>query len=249
MKGFGSGVRATQTLQTSPETQLLCTGEGTEQLDAPITPSRSGSACIECMSVREFSLPLRQPVTTGSTCSHRHGYTVLLRMRVASGELLEGSGEASPLPGLHAESQQTAAAQLAALSQVLKGITVPENVCLLGGELEQWWEWVAGVAVASLLPSVRFAVESALVAAMAHACGAESLAEHLFLGALSDSRICMDPMNRTNGSSAQCMLRDGVAVNALMDLTACTAQQVAEQATALQEAGYASIKVKVRLML
>ena len=143
-------------------------------------PTSQSNACIDGLSVREFTLPLRQPLTTGSTSNHRYGCTVVLYLRNSRGDLLDGSGEVSPLPGLHAESLTESKAQLAALAQVLQGITVPENISLLDGELEQWWKGTVGVATDSLLPSVRFAVESALVAAMAHACGADSLAEHLF---------------------------------------------------------------------
>lgn len=215
--------------------------------EAAVMNTVTSNAWIECVSVREMTLPLRKPVTTGSTCSHRSGSTVIVHLRTASGELLEGSGEASPLPGLHVESHEAASAQLATLAQVLQGVAVPENVSLLDGELEQWWEKVAGVSVHTLHASAQFAVESALVAALAQACGAESLAEHLYTGALSGANIFMDRMHGLD-CMEPCMTQDRVAVSALMDLTACTAQEVQEQAVALQQEGYSCIKVKVRFV-
>ena len=115
----------------------------------------------------------------------------------------------------------------------------------MDGELEEWWEGTVGVATDSLLPSVRFAVESALVAAMAHACGAQSLADHLFAGALAD--VCRGDSSCSDAAGG---VGEEVAVNALIDLTACPAQLlcrdwVAEQAAVLEAKGFLSIKVKV----
>ena len=114
----------------------------------------------------------------------------LLRLELRCGAV--GWGEASPLPGLSAETHAEAGAQLAALAALLDGslsasntassggggVLLPAELPLLGGAVARWLARDVGVAdVDALLPSARFAVESAALEALAEATGG-----HLFEG-------------------------------------------------------------------
>ena len=106
----------------------------------------------------------------------------LLRVELEGGAV--GWGEASPLPGLHKESAAEAGAQLRAVASLLdggssgsgvgqcrtRGVTVPPELPLLGGAISEWLALTVGIRdPAGLLPSVRFAVESAVLSALAAA--------------------------------------------------------------------------------
>lgn len=188
-------------------------------------------------------LPLAQAVTTGSADGARCGHTLVLTVQLPSGELLQGCGEASPLPGLHREGPEDAAAQLAALSVLLPGRVVPVSVSALDGQLEIWWAGVVGLAPDSLWPSVRFGVETALCTALGAALGGRTLTEHLWLGALRGAAA-----DETGGRGMRGALggHGGVAVNALLDPTGMEPQQAAQRAGELVAEGFSAIKVKVR---
>ena len=115
----------------------------------------------------------------------------MLKVTLACGAV--GWGEASPLPGLHAESTEEAGAQLRVVAALLdgggvdgRGVRVPAELPLLGGAVGAWLRDVVGVRAANALaPSVRFAVESAALGALANASGEKkkTLAETLLRGA------------------------------------------------------------------
>ena len=83
-----------------------------------------------------------------------------------------GVGEAEPLPGLHSESWEDAAAQLKMLAQRLPGVAVPRTLALLSdGVIDTWLVQNLGLRPQSLLPSVRCALEAALLSAVADGNG------------------------------------------------------------------------------
>lgn len=62
---------------------------------------------VTSATVSEFSLPLLKPLTTAAEAStHRRGWLLEVRLTDSRGKVHRGVGEASPLPGLHAESHQ-----------------------------------------------------------------------------------------------------------------------------------------------
>jgi isochorismate synthase/2-succinyl-5-enolpyruvyl-6-hydroxy-3-cyclohexene-1-carboxylate synthase/2-succinyl-6-hydroxy-2,4-cyclohexadiene-1-carboxylate synthase/O-succinylbenzoate synthase len=87
-------------------------------------------------------------------------------------QVFRGVGEAAPLPGLHSEAPHEALAQLQSLVQLLQGVPVPHTVALLSASgLSAWLQQGVGLEPGVLLPSVRFALESALLQALAASCG------------------------------------------------------------------------------
>eukprot|EP00892_Ulva_mutabilis_P000338 jgi/Ulvmu1/10304/UM060_0106.1 len=198
---------------------------------------------IHSLHFRRFALPYARPVTTGDDIGVRHGHTLMLTVQLPSGELLQGLGEASPLPGLHVEEGEDAGAQLAALAVLLPGLIVPVSVSALEGQLEIWWAGVVGLAPESLWPSVRFGVEAALFSALGRALGDRTLTEHLWLGALRGPAALEEEGGR--GMRGALGEAGGVAVNALLDPRGMTAQQAAQRAGELADEGYSAIKVKV----
>ena len=156
----------------------------------------------------------------------------LLKVTLACGAV--GWGEASPLPGLHAESTEEAGAQLRVVAALLdggggdgRGVRVPAELPLLGGAVEAWLRDVVGVRAANALaPSVRFAVESAALGALANASGEKNktLAETLLRGAATFPAAEM---------------------NALVGDAANTPEKAAAEATCLVAAGHTCLKLKV----
>ena len=122
----------------------------------------------------------------------------MLKVTLACGAV--GWGEASPLPGLHAESTEEAGAQLRASPRSSDGgggdggaaFRAARGTSLLGGAVGAWLRDVVGVRAANALaPSVRFAVESAALGALANASGEKkkTLAETLLRGAATFPRL------------------------------------------------------------
>jgi isochorismate synthase / 2-succinyl-5-enolpyruvyl-6-hydroxy-3-cyclohexene-1-carboxylate synthase / 2-succinyl-6-hydroxy-2,4-cyclohexadiene-1-carboxylate synthase / o-succinylbenzoate synthase len=229
-------------------------GTGCHSLhDAPAAPA---TLAIHSVQLSEYSLPLAAPLTTGAAASDgRRGHLVRITLaRCCGGSASQdaagssqGVGDAAPLPGLHQESVEEAGAQLAALSEVLQGCRVAPELALLEGALEDWWREVAGVHPASLAPSVRFAVECALVDALAQSCGRSFVVHALSCAAppgsitqLDDAGSSSSELNALPGGS-----EGAVHVNALLDPGALSADQLGEQARGLVEQGYTCIKVKV----
>jgi isochorismate synthase / 2-succinyl-5-enolpyruvyl-6-hydroxy-3-cyclohexene-1-carboxylate synthase / 2-succinyl-6-hydroxy-2,4-cyclohexadiene-1-carboxylate synthase / o-succinylbenzoate synthase len=193
---------------------------------------------IADVTVGPFSVPLRAPLTSATTDTARCGALVCVHLAAPGGHTFTGTGEVAPLPGLHRESAHSARCQLAALQTCLPGNVVAANVSLLRGQLRAWWAHGLGVAPDGLLPSVQFGVECALIAALGHACGHRTFAEHLSLCALP-----ADGSN-TGASSARDALR-AVPLNALLDAGIMTPSEAAAAALSLAEDGYTCIKVKV----
>ena len=194
---------------------------------------------VVAAEVRRFSLPMRKTPTTapggGAAASDealtREGW--LLKVTLACGAV--GWGEASPLPGLHAESTEEAGAQLRVVAALLdgggvdgRGVRVPAELPVLGGAVEAWLRDVVGVRAANALaPSVRFAVESAALGALASRLGREE----------QDARRDAPPRR---GDFSR-----GWEMNALVGDAANTPEKAAAEATCLVAAGHTCLKLKV----
>ncbi|MEW5311202.1 MAG: hypothetical protein WDW38_002937 [Sanguina aurantia] len=125
-----------------------------------------------------FSLPLLQPLTAaaagrdGSGHGVREGFIVHVTLAGADGSVWSGSGEVSPLPGLHRESLEDAEQQLCLLASIAGGVAVPHTLPLLGGRVSHWLQHTLGLRTEGwLVPSVRFGLESALLSALADCHG------------------------------------------------------------------------------
>jgi o-succinylbenzoate synthase len=113
---------------------------------------------IARVGIRAWDLPLARPLLVGGRrLESRSGLLVVLD----DGEGHAGIGETSPLPGLHAESVEEAAAQLLALAGELEGAAVPEGCPALAGAFASW------LGGRGLHPSVRTGVEGAVLTLLA----------------------------------------------------------------------------------
>ncbi|CAI5534996.1 unnamed protein product [Closterium sp. Naga37s-1] len=114
---------------------------------------------------------LREPPTSVAVAgaalpqSEREG--LLLHVRLEGGAL--GTGEVSPLPGLHPESFLDAHEQLCLLSHRLPGLALPLSLPLLNGSFSLWIWHDLGIQPASLYSSVRAGLEAACLSAIASA--------------------------------------------------------------------------------
>ncbi|MHB8835657.1 MAG: o-succinylbenzoate synthase [Candidatus Methylomirabilia bacterium] len=119
-------------------------------------------AQIARVGIRSWDLPLVRPLLVGGrTMERRSGLLVL----VEDGEGHSGIGETAPLPGLHAESAEQAAAQLLEFAGQLEGATIPEGCPALAGAFESW------LGGRGLHPSVRTGIEGAVLTLLADRCG------------------------------------------------------------------------------
>jgi isochorismate synthase/2-succinyl-5-enolpyruvyl-6-hydroxy-3-cyclohexene-1-carboxylate synthase/2-succinyl-6-hydroxy-2,4-cyclohexadiene-1-carboxylate synthase/O-succinylbenzoate synthase len=199
---------------------------------------------------------LKKPTTkegeAKETAGVRRGH--LLRVELDDGRV--GWGEASPLPGLHAESAEDAGAQLRAMAALLDGgdrggvgVFTPPELPILGGGVSDWLRGVVGVVDpdASMLPSVRFAVESAVLSALASP-GAP-LADVLLLGAEASAEERV-PDSSGGDSSVHTQPETtkphpwSVEINALIEAN-LTPDAAAAEALALVRAGHGCLKLKV----
>jgi len=170
-------------------------------LPAPATPAlctRFQGAIRLCgWRMHRFSLPLRAPLNLacGEPLKSRDGLFLLLLAESdgagPQGQLL-GIGECCPLPGFHAESLAAAETQLLSAAATLCGRSLPRSVASLGGALEAWLD------IPALLPSVRCAIEMALLQLLARACEC-SLPELLAHSTPSTSSRAVQTHVRMNG--------------------------------------------------
>jgi isochorismate synthase/2-succinyl-5-enolpyruvyl-6-hydroxy-3-cyclohexene-1-carboxylate synthase/2-succinyl-6-hydroxy-2,4-cyclohexadiene-1-carboxylate synthase/O-succinylbenzoate synthase len=181
----------------------------------------------------------------------RVGY--ILEVRLANGAV--GRGEASPLPGLHRETAEEAGAQLRVVASLLESTEIPDTLPLLGGAINEWLVNVVGVQVVdTLLPSVRFAVESAALAALCASDrrnGAETeqkflLADALEKGAAYAPSFSSSDSDDTFSDSTRNTHQRAVEINAL--IASCdgdTPLSAATEAKRLVKQGYRCLKIKV----
>jgi o-succinylbenzoate synthase len=152
-----------------------------------------------------YRLPLTAPLSVGGhSLSERHG--LLLRVQGPGGT--EGWGDVAPLPDFSSESLTEAQRQARSLFSVLMGTE---------GAEESIDDVLRGLPVKDTLPSVRFAIESAVV----ELCAAER-----------ESSV----MEVLGGG------RETVALNALIPDSAEDLKAAAEQ---VREEGYRAVKLKV----
>ncbi len=119
---------------------------------------------IARLGIRSWELPLARPLRVGGrTFERRSGLLVVLE----DGDGHAGIGETAPLPGLHAESVEEAAAQLLALAGQLEGETIPGECPALAGAFESW------LGGRRLHPSVRTGVEGAILTLLADRAGTD----------------------------------------------------------------------------
>jgi hypothetical protein len=158
-------------------------------------------------------------------------------------QVFVGVGEAAPLPGLHSESLGQVSEQLAMLTHLLQGLPVPRTLALLSSNsITRWFKRVAGLNPAVLHPTVRHAVESALLQAVAAAQGCD-LAQLLSPGL---HHISSSGSSGSSGSNGAGSSEQGVAVcvNGLLPGVGSVGEVVAA-AEALVAAGASVLKVKV----
>ncbi len=135
-----------------------------------------------------------------------------LIVKVANEDGQTGLGEIAPLPGLNEETLEEATAQTVELIQTLEGREITPELAELRGEFAEWLDDV------SLLPSVRFGIEMALLNLLA-ACEKVPLARLL------------------SGAPAA-----WVSINGLLD---GAAEDMLAKAERLANGGYTAVKLKV----
>ena len=173
----------------------------------------SESVRISRIGISAFDLPLVRPLRVGDrTLTRRRGLLVIAE----DGEGHAGIGEAAPLPGLHQETFEEAAAQLLALAPKLEGSTIPAGCPALDGAFDGWiGGWIGG---RSLHPSVRTGIEGAVLSLLADRAG-------IGLAGL----LAADAAKR-------------VRINGLLD---GEPDRVIEEAAHLAGEGYLALKLKV----
>lgn len=190
-------------------------------------------SCLAINSAKwtAFELPLSRPLTTesGAGAAYRRG--LLLEVEIGTNNSpVKGVGEVSPLPGLHAESLEDATAQIAAVCEAISGARVPLDCALLHGGMASWM-LAAGIDVDQLYPSVRCALEAAVLS-----CISQHLKQPIASVALSRSTaLPAAPAPRVNG------LLDPSKYDTIEAATAAAVALVTES-------GFSALKVKVGRM-
>ena len=183
---------------------------------------------------------------TNKQKSERVGY--ILEVRLANGAV--GRGEASPLPGLHRETAEEAGAQLRVVASLLESTEIPDTLPLLGGAINEWLVNVVGVQVVdTLLPSVRFAVESAALAALCASADrneTETEEKSFLLADALEKGAAHAPSFSSSSEKDDSDDTRAVEINAL--IASCdgdTPLSAATEAKRLVEQGYRCLKIKV----
>jgi len=122
------------------------------------------AARIARVGIRSWDLPLARSLRVGGrTLERRAGVLVVLE----DGEGHAGIGETAPLPGLHVESVEEAAAQLLKLAGELEDAVIPEGCPALAGAFEIW------LGGRNLFPAVRTGIEGAVLTLLADRAGTD----------------------------------------------------------------------------
>ncbi|QDZ21991.1 menaquinone biosynthesis protein [Chloropicon primus] len=131
-----------------------------------------GPACIEIdrLVCEKMSYPLAKELTTSSSMAKEMVKVSIQASHKDAGKVVTSFGEVSPLENLHRETLKEAQSQLACVSSILPGKRLPLSVAALDGSLERWFSLI-GIEPDSLLPSVRFGLESALLDLLSSALG------------------------------------------------------------------------------
>ena len=225
--------------------QRRCARAARHALGLSAAMSGKCEASVSGAEVSRFSIPLAKPVTTNVSASDvpaRDGW--LLKITLSDGKF--GYGEASPLPGLHRETLDEAGAQLIAVASALSStsdVKAPTNLALLNGAFTSWIERTCGISSRELLPSVRFALETAMANALASS--ASMTLARVLSGDDDDDDDNDRTMNTTvnTSSGGECGI-GRVFVNALVD-AAVDVDAAVREAKALVDEGHRCLKVKV----
>uniref|UniRef100_A0A1D2A6W6 isochorismate synthase n=2 Tax=Auxenochlorella protothecoides TaxID=3075 RepID=A0A1D2A6W6_AUXPR len=183
-----------------------------------------GRAVIAQAWYERCSAPLSQPLPVRGGAPQDCRRVLRLHLRLSSGAC--GMGEAAPLAGVHAESLEESEAQLAGLCALLPGVGMPQTLARLGGRVADWLEREVGVLPRTLHPSVRCALEFALLGALAQE-GQQTLSQ-LLCAELAGPHLSGPLPN-----------------NALLDCGEQTVAKAAEAAKKLVLQGWRAIKIKV----
>ena len=141
-----------------------------------LAPTASPGLAIAGAECERYVIPTAQNLTTGAKGGVRTG--ILLKVELECGA--SGVGDIAPLEGLHAagEDINSVQAQALALCAALcssrgsgSNLCLPARVALLDGSLHAWLSAEPAVRPEDLYPSVRFGLETALLAALAQARG------------------------------------------------------------------------------
>ena len=123
---------------------------------------RDGAACARPDRGARVRPALARPLRVGGRIlSRRTGLLVVAE----DGEGHAGVGEAAPLPGLHREGFDRAAAAAARARAAARGRGVPEGCAALDGAFEAW------LGPRGLSPSVRCGIEGAVLSLLADRAG------------------------------------------------------------------------------
>ena len=109
------------------------------------------------VNIFQYELPLTRALTINSDNMSRHGFIV----EISNESDRIGYGECAPLPGFSTETLNDAQDQLTQIAFSIAGTTLPANLDELSGGFEQW------LGKYKTSPSVRFAVESAVICLIA----------------------------------------------------------------------------------
>lgn len=210
-----------------PAAELVPAGVAAQGLDAVPPPPR-----VAGWHVSRYNLPLARPLTTATgPAAAREGLLLQVSLQGPDGSMHHGIGEAAPLPGLHAESLGEAEAQLRLLGRLVQGVPLPVAFALLGdGHVDRWLSQQLGVPPAQLLPSVRCALECALLTALASSHGVP-------LTQLLAGPSAAQPDGGWAGVE--------VSVNGLLPGEGAPEALAAEAARVVREGGYTALKLKV----
>ncbi|XRB14246.1 2-succinyl-5-enolpyruvyl-6-hydroxy-3-cyclohexene-1-carboxylic-acid synthase [Pseudoscourfieldia marina] len=185
----------------------------------------SGAAMPRIVSaeVSTFAIPWCRASTSGDDGSFRRG--CFLHVRSACGA--EGVGECAPLPGLHAESLHDAASQLATAAAMLPGASLSPVLLSLdeGGSSMHLTSILGAPLVRALHPSVRSALEGALVQATAQAANV--------------------PLSRALGLDDDVAEAGGEVLVSSLVAGNGTPEEAAAEAQALVAQGFRCLKLKV----
>ena len=121
--------------------------------------------CIQLdrMICEKVTYPLTKEVTTSSKSMVKEMAKFSIHAEhEESGKSITCVGEVSPLPNLHQETFEEARSQLVCVASILSGKRLPLSVVSMEGALEGWLTAI-GLRPDTLMPSVRFGLESALV--------------------------------------------------------------------------------------
>ena len=126
-----------------------------------------------------FRLPLTAPLplARGPPLTQREGCLLLLSGCTEDGRSVCGIGELCPLPGFHTEGLEAATEQMREIAPWLAGRGLPLALAQLDGTLTSWLTALLPQTSTPLLPSVRCALEMAILHVLARATQATSIAQ------------------------------------------------------------------------